>query len=579
MPEPYSVVLEGVTFSYEGSDNPVLKEVDLKIKRGEMTAILGRTGAGKSTLIYSLGGIIPNYIKGNFAGDIIVEGLNTKDHGLYEIAQHVGVVMDDPEAHIVSFTVWEDTAFGPCNLGLPAEEIYNRIDFALKATRLDDMRTRNPYNLSGGEKQGLAIAGVLSMRPSILALDEPTSMLDPLGRERVRTVLKDLKERYGMTFIISDYDANRIIGVADRLVILDKGEVALDGRCRDILQDVETLEKVGVHLPEVTKLAAQLRTDGFWDGELPTTIEEAASMMKKRLRRTSGPGLAEVGAHTGSGEIMVKIRNLHHVFSGDVHALRGVDLDIHSGEYVALIGQNGSGKTTLAKHIGGLLKPTNKDAEISVAGLDLRNARMQDIASRVGYIFQIPEHQMFCATVGEELRFGLKNLGISEEEADRRAKDVATKLELTGLEDELLPSLNRGRRFRVVLGSVIAMNPEVVVVDEPTTGQDWKDSVYVCRFLEELRAGGKTIIVITHEMDLVASFATRVIALHQGSVLLDGTPKEIFSKTEELKKTWVQPPDIFRLSMSLANYGVPPNVLTADEMRGKIAKLRGRGWS
>ena len=573
MAEPYPVVLEGVTFAYEGSDKPVLREVDLKIKRGEVAALLGSTGAGRTTMIYAIGGIIPNYVKGSLKGDVIVEGLNTKDHSLYEIAQHVGVVMDDPEAHIVSFTVGEDTAFGPCNLGLPVEEVYQRVDFSLKATRLDRLRTRNPYNLSGGEKQGLATAGVLAMRPSILALDEPTSMLDPLGRERVRSVLKDLNETYGMTFVLSDYDAERVAGLADRLVVVKEGEVILDGKCRDILQHAETLEEVGVRLPEVTKLATKLKADGLWKGELPTTVEEAAAVMAGMLGKRQRPQPVSGGAKGRNGGPIVRIRNLYHDFPGNVRALGGIDLDIYPGEYVALIGQNGSGKTTLAKHMSGLLKPTNKDAVVTVADLDIRKANMRDVAARVGYIFQIPEHQMFCSTVEEELGFGLRNLRIPPEEVKRRTSHIAEKLELKGYEEQVLPSLNRGKKFRVVLGSVIAMDPEIVIVDEPTTGQDWKDSVYVCKFLDELRSDGKTIIMVTHEMDLVASFATRVIVMYQGTVLLDGTPREVFSKSDILRKTWVQPPGMCRLSAALGDYGMPTDLLTMEEVYGALLRL------
>jgi len=576
MAERYPAVLEHVTFSYEGADRPVLDDVSLRINRGEVTAILGSTGAGKTTVAYALGGVIPNYIRGELKGEVIVEGLNTKDHSLHEIAQHVGLVMDDPEAHIVSFTVWEDAAFGPCNLGLPVEEVYDRVNFALGATRLDGMRMRNPYKLSGGEKQSLAVAGVLSMRPSVLVLDEPISMLDPLGRERVRSVLKDLNEKYGMTFIFSDYDAERVVGIADRLVIVDEGRIVLDGECHEVLQQTEVLEEAGVHLPESTQLAARLRQDGFWKGDLPATIEEATSFLASELSVGQYVRAKGEETHDRVREAVVSIHNLHHEYAGGVQALRGVDIDIYAKEYVALIGQNGSGKTTLAKHISGLLKPTNRGARISVAGLDITQAGMREVATKVGYIFQIPEHQLFCSTVSEELRFGLKNLGISEDESEARVAEVSRELGLHGIEGELLMSLNRGKRFRVVLASVVAMDPEVVIVDEPTTGQDWRDSLYVCGFLERLRRAGKTIIMITHEMNLVATFATRIIVMYQGRVLLDGSPRAVFSKPDILRQTWVQPPAMTRLSSALSEYGMPSDLLTVPEVYDALMRLHRR---
>ena len=577
MAEEYPVILEDVTFTYEGSKEPTIKNVNLKIKRGEIVAILGRTGAGKSTTIYTIGGIIPNYIHGDLSGDVIIEGLNTREHSLYEIAQHVGVIMDDPEAHIVSSTVWEDVAFGPCNLGLPREEVYERMNFALEATRLTELSGRNPYNLSGGEKQSLAIAGVLSMRPKILALDEPTSMLDPLGKARVYNVLKDLNRKHGITVIFSEHDTERIVGLADRAVVMHEGELILDGSLSEVLQETETLKKAGVRLPEVTRLMALLGEGRVWKGSIPTTLEEAYSCLAKVIRRERTlfkplqPKEKKLIKPVASKPV-IKVRKLRHVYPNGVEALKDINLDVYPGEYVALIGQNGSGKTTLARHLAGLLKPTNKEAEIFVAGLDIRKAKMREIVRKVGYVFQIPEHQIFHSVTREELKFGLKNLGFQESEMERRVDRVLKMLELEEVKDEWPLSLDRGERFRIALGSILAMEPEVIIVDEPTTGQDWEDSLYVCEILKKLNEEGKTIVIITHEMDLVAAFATRVIVLCNGRVLLDGTPREVFSKPEMLRETWVQPPQVVRLSRKL---GLPA-MLTANEMYDYLIKeLRG----
>lgn len=579
MKESCPIALESVSFSYEGNERPVMRDLSLRFRKGEVTAILGRTGAGKTTMIYTLGGVIPNYIKGDFRGDVTIDGLNTRDNALYEIAQHAGLVMDDPEAHIVSFTVWEDVAFGPCNLGLPEDDIRQRIEFSLKATRLDGMRERNPYNLSGGEKQSLTIAGLLAMRPSILVLDEPTSMLDPLGRERVREILKALNEKYNITIVLSDYDCERIVGLAQRLIVLDEGQVVLDGPCRAVMQNIEALEKAGVHAPDVTRVAADLKRRGLWTDDLPLDVQEAldgmGKLMSKRLPRLH-PITIEPTERANGRQPLVHVERLSHVYPGGVEALANISLDIYPGEYVALIGQNGSGKTTLAKHMSALLRPSNRDARIIVGGLDLRRSSQSKVARKVGYVFQIPEHQIFCATVREEIGFGLRNLGMSDDQAGPIVERFIDKIELRGHEDDLLFSLNRGKKFRVVLASVLAMDPELVIVDEPTTGQDWNDSVHVCEILNDLRNQGKTIIMITHEMSLVASFSTRVLAMYQGRVLLDGPPKEVFSRPEALKKTWVQPPQTARLSQSLGKYGLPPDMLTSEELSRYIAtSLRG----
>ena len=571
MNEDYSIILEDVTFTYEGSKKPTIKNVNLKIKRGEIVSILGKTGAGKSTLIYIIGGIIPNYIHGDLSGDVIIEGLNTREYSLYEIAQHVGVVMDDPEAHIVSSTVWEDVAFGPCNLGLPRDEVYERMMFALEATRLTELKERNPYNLSGGEKQSLAIAGVLAMRPKILALDEPTSMLDPLGRRRVYEVLKDLNRKFGITIILSGHDIEVIVGLADRIVVMNEGELILDGPLSKVLQETESLRKAGVRLPEVTRLMALLKEKGVWKGSLPMTLEEAYNYLakvftrKKVLFKPYQPKKEKLVKPTAT-EPIIKIRRLRHTYPNGVEALKGIDLDIYPGEYVAFIGQNGSGKTTLARHIAGLLKPTNKEAEILVAGLDIRKAKMREIVRKVGYVFQIPEHQIFHSITREEIEFGLKNLEFPKNEIDRKVNEILKMLGLEEFKEEWPLSLDRGKRFRIALGSILAIDPEVIIVDEPTTGQDWRESLYICKILKKLNQRGKTVVIITHEMDLVAAFATRVIVLCKGRILLDGTPREVFSKPEILEKTWVQPPQITRLSHKLSKLCAIPTMLTVDEM-------------
>ena len=554
-------MLENVTFTYEGSRDPAVRNVSLKVRRGEVVALLGGTGAGKSTLIQVIGGIIPNYVKGRLDGRVLVEGLDTKLHSLYELAQHVGVVLDDPEAHIVSFTVEEDVAFGPCNLGLPREEILERVEFALEATRLGDLRDRNPYNLSGGEKQSLAIAGVLAMRPSVLALDEPTSMLDPLGRERVRGILRELNRRYGITIVFSSYDFEEVVDLADRVVVLREGEIVLEGRPREVLQNVELLEKCRVKLPEVTRLAVALRRMSVWRDPLPATVEEAKSILTGLLRNYV---LREAGRlEARHGKPVITVRKLTHVYPDGVVALRDVNLEIYGGEYVALIGQNGSGKSTLARILAGLLKPSSREAEVRVAGLDVAKARMKEIVRRIGYVFQIPEHQIFHSVVREELEFGLRNLGIPEEEIKRRVGELLKVLELEEYEDEWPLALDRGKRLRVALGSILALDPEVIIVDEPTTGQDWRDSLYVCELLRKLNEKGKTILIITHEMDLVAKFATRVIVMHEGRILMDGDPRRVFSKPEILRRTWVKPPQIAELCRALS--GVETPLMTVEE--------------
>ena len=564
------VIVEDLWYKYSRAKDYALKSINLKVKKGEIVLITGPTGAGKSTLAYCLNGTIPHFItEGEMKGNVIVCGMNTREHRIPELAQKVGLVFDDPEIQVFGLTVYEAVAFGPSNLALPLNEITKRVEYALEACRLKGYEERNPNNLSGGEKQSVSIASALSMLPEVLVLDEATAMLDPIGRYRIFTIVKELKEKYGITSIVIAQEVDEIAPFADRMIVMNKGEIVLEGPPRKVLEEYETLKKIGVKIPQAAELYVRLKEKGLLRGEkLPLTVKEAAEIVKK-LIETKKLSIKKKSKSIGKKEArieekpIIKVDNVTFEYPGGPVALKEVNLEIYPGEFIAIIGQNGSGKTTLVKHFNGLLKPTK--GRVLVEGKDTREFTIAELSRTVGYVYQIPDVMLFHPTVEEELAYGPRNLGLPEEEIRRR---VDWALKVLGLEEyrrELPATLPRGLRKRVAIGAILTMKPKVLVVDEPTTGQDWIESFYIMNTLAELNKEGYTIVVITHEMELAAMYAKRIIVMSAGRILLDGPPEEVFTKKDILAQASLKPPQIIDIALELRKLGVDPHILSVDE--------------
>ena len=518
--------IDSVTFTYWGSDEPALKDISLSIKEGEFVVVLGPTGAGKTTLLMLLNGLIPNIVPGELKGSVKVYDLDTKKHQVYEIAKYVGLVFEDPDSQIVSLTVEDDVAFGPCCMGYSPEEIDKRVEYALSVTRLKGLEKRTTFTLSGGQKQSLAIASVLSLLPSIIVLDEPLSMLDPIGKKMVISILKELTKE-GKTIIMAEQNTDLILDMADRIVMMNEGRIVFDGSKEDAVKNIELMNELGIKIPARYILGNCSIFLGMEEDEKPYLST-----------RVSGDGYA------------VETIDLVHEYENEVVALRGVTTKIPRGSMTAVIGQNGSGKTTFAKHLCGLLKPTKEESKIYVDEKPINEYPMRELIQKINYVFQNPDDQIFSDTVKQEIEYGLKNLGYPE---DRRNKLLSDILNLFGLGEyiDMNPKfLRRGLRCKVAIASIVAMNPDILIVDEPTTGLDYKESLEIMDLLLKLnREENKTIIFITHDMDLVLRYADNVIVFNEGRILLEGAPKDVFRETEILKEAWIDPPEIFQIAV------------------------------
>jgi len=572
----YPIEVENVTFTYLEGEEPAIRNIDLKVKKGEILMITGPSGAGKTTLCHLLNGLIPQYFRGKLEGKVLINGIDTKKTTIGHLSQTVSLLFQDPASQLVCPTVMDEVAFGPENLGVNPAEIRQRVDENVKAVRLGGYEERNPHSLSGGEQQACALAAIMAMKPEVYVLDEPTSNLDPIGSYQVLNLLVELTRREKKTMIIVEHKMEELLPLVDRLIVMSKGRIILEGEVRKLLENVEVMEKLGLKPPQVTLLASKLREYVPLE-KFPLTLEEGIEFFQKVLRdRTRGKEarikpVPPPGVEKKMGKEIMRVENLWHVYPGGVTALRGVNLTIYEGEFLAIIGQNGSGKTTLVKHFNGLLKPTK--GRVTVYDVDTSKASIAELSKKVGYSFQNPDHMLCNETVRKELAFGPINLGFSKEEIEGRVANAAEKLGLTDVLDEKPFSLSKGERQRVAIASLLTMGPKVLIVDEPTTGQDYRMSKEIMDLCKALNEEGNTIIVITHDMNLAAEYSERVVVLKDGEILCEGVPKEVFAQVELLEKTYLKPPQVTRLSQRLAEYGIPSAMLTVDEMQQNMVKL------
>ena len=528
-------------------------DINLEVEAGQFVLITGPTGAGKSTFLMLLNGLIPHLLHGKLSGKVLINGQDTKTKTVPELAMQVGMTFEDPDTQIVSLTVEDDVAFGPSNSGEEREEIRRRVQDALVRTRLSGMEERNPFTLSGGQKQGLAIAGVLAMKPKILALDEPLSMLDPIGREMVVRILKDLAKNSGSTVVIAEQNPEPFLGLADRVIVFDHGQVIKDGPVREVFKDVDRLSEIGVKLPAMVEMFQELRSHGHFPQDFPLTVKEAVDLLKPLVGDKLPPDLffSTNNVDKGDREPIIVTSNLQHRYNGSVMALQGVNLEIQANTITAILGQNGCGKTTLAKHLVNVLSPTNPEAKILVAGLDVLQISHRQLLEKINYVFQNPDDQLFQDSVELEIAYGPKNMGMKKERIKENVEHALNFFSLSDFREIPPKQLERGLRTKTAIASIVAMDPAILIIDEPTTGLDILDSITIFEMLQNLVESGKTVVFISHEMDLVARFAQQVIVMQEGEIVFQGGPARLFRDQEKLKHLSLTPPDIHKLCLEL----------------------------
>lgn len=553
-----AVLIKDLKFRYRGEKEIALNGISLEIAKGEFLVVMGASEAGKSTLAACFNGLIPHYMKGAMKGEVIIQGTNTQDSSVPKLAENVGIVFQDFEAQLFSTNVELEIAFGPENFAVPREEIGRRIDENLKYVGLEEFRNRPPFTLSGGQKQKLAIASVLAMQPTILVMDEPTTDLDPISKQGIFDITNQLRQRDDITLIVVEHETEEAL-YADRIALIKDGQIVQVGPVREILKQVDLLEELGVMPLGIPKFFKKMGCP-----DLPLTPAEGIHAFSKEKYRISASKYThllqrEKMVTQHDEEPIIHCRGLEHTYPNGVKALNGVDLDIFPGEVVAIVGQNGSGKTTLAKHLNGLLLPTN--GEVKVNGQDTNQQGVFKIGQKVGYVFQNPDHQIFSELVYDEVAFGPRLREVPEEEIDKRVKEALEAVGLTGFEQEDPFSLTKSGRQRVAVASVLAVKPDVLILDEPTTGLDYKEQRSMMDMVQRLNKQGSTIIFVTHHMWVVAEYAHYMVVIKDGRILLDGTTRAVFAQEETLKASYLRPPHFVQFSNQLGS-----TFLNPDEM-------------
>lgn len=578
------IEVKDLKYRYPGTTQLALDGVSFTVEKGEFIGIAGENGAGKSSLSQALLGLIPQFYKGAYGGSVTVCGIDARSTPVSELCRHVGLVFQNPFNQLsgAKDTVYDEVGYGLQNLGFPPEEIRTRVESVLRCFGIWEYRDRNPFDLSGGQLQRVAICSVLAMKPDVLILDEPTSQLDPEGSEEVFHTVDELT-KMGITIIMIEQKIEKLAGYCDRVLLMHQGRVVDYDTPRRIFSR-EDLYDLGVNPPAYTRFA-RANALVFEDGTLPVTHAETlervkasgvdrATLIASLRTMTAGvqmesatpqpvaaqPARAGVDAAAaaasasrssdhaseaaGAADATFQVKDLRFSYVKGREVLHGLNLALDHRP-TAIIGQNGAGKTTLVRVLKGLLKPDS--GEIRYQGENLETKTVAELASRVGYVFQNPDDQIFKYKVLEEVMFGPLNIGMSPQEAEASAHEALRMVGLDEKAGENPYDLELSDRKMVAIASVLAMNTDVIILDEPTIAQSWNGREKIREIIQAKAAEGKLVIAILHDMDFVANSFARVIAMAHGEILADGAPAEVFRNHPVLEKAALAAPPLYEL--------------------------------
>ena len=555
-----------------------IDRVSLNVEKGQFIAILGHNGSGKSTLAKQLNALLcPT------GGTVLICGMDTKDENLsWDIRKKAGMVFQNPDNQIIATIVEDDVAFGPENLGVEPDEIASRVERSLRAVGMYDFRKDSPNKLSGGQKQRVAVAGIMAMKPECIILDEPTAMLDPNGRQEVLSTVHRLNREEQITVIHITHYMNEVTD-ADYVFVMDHGKIALQGTPKEVFSRTETMNELGLDAPQATILAYKLRKAGI---PLPKDIlsvedfTEAYRALPEAYRAKNpyeSMTCEEEESFTALANDeapLLELRNVDYVYSPktafEKYAVKNVSLQIRKGEFVCLIGHTGSGKSTLIQLMNGLEKPTS--GQIFFQGEDIHKDKYdrRALRSKVGLVFQYPEHQLFETTILKDVCFGPKNQGLSEQEQLERAREA---LRLVNVDEELWNDspleLSGGQKRRVAIAGVLAMHPELLILDEPTAGLDPKGRDEILSEIDRIhREAGITVVLVSHSMEDVARYANWVHVMDHGELLFAGKTSSVFAHVEELEQIGLAAPQVTYIVRKLFEPKERPakELITVDEV-------------
>jgi energy-coupling factor transport system ATP-binding protein len=569
--------MDNVRFRPHGAPTFVLDGVNLEVRRGEWVLIMGPSGAGKTTLVLCLNGIVPHSITGDFEGEVRVAGRSTRETPVAEMATDVGMVFQDPDAQIVHEIVRDEVYFGLENLRRDPVEIVPRAHEALRTVGIFPLLNAEIMSLSGGQKQRVSLASVLALSPQILVLDEPTANLDPQGMRDVFTVLERVNREHGVTVVMVEHHVDELAEKVDRVVVLERGRVVLEetpGRAFTLT--APSAKQRGLWLPQTADLAHSLRRRTE-SGLLPVSVSSCADHVGEMLQISDGEERGAGPATPGTPPAeesapLLEVTDLSFAYPGGEEVLKNVSLRLRRGGITALVGPNGSGKTTLAKCLTRINQPPA--GAISLDGVDITRMSQPDLTRRVGYVFQNPDHQFVADRTFDEVAYSLRVRRTPDDEVDRRVRRMLDLLELGGRENDSPFGLSVGERRRLSVATMLILEQELVILDEPTIGQDLARSDALFQILDRLcREQGTTMIFITHDMRLVADWCPRTIVMSEGRVLYDGPTAGVFETPDLLERAHLVVPPIVEVTTELRRrgYRIPQGIITVRQMRDFMA--------
>jgi len=516
--EQSPLTINNLSFQYKSRSQPAIKQINLSVNPGEVMLIAGSSGCGKTTLMRCINGLIPSAYTGNLDGDVLLFGQSVFDKEMSEISQTVGTVLQDPERQILGTYVLNDVAFGLESLGMPPEEIFPRVDQALEKMGILHLRDRETFGTSGGEKQKIALAGVLAMKPRILLLDEPLASLDPASAIEALQIFRQLADE-GLSVMIVEHRVEDVLSIRpERVVYMDEGEITYDGDREGLMSAVDY-----------------------------TRIKLPADIVMERAKEAPPPTFKPVLVSDSTNpDVLVEFDNVNFRYDQDLPVvLNDINFKIHTGDIIAILGHNGSGKTTMVKHALGLLKPT--EGHVYLEGKDTQEITVATAAKSVGYVFQSPTQMLFAPTVTEELSFGPKNLGYDKQTIQENVDWAINTVNLREELDTPPLALSFGQQKRISIASVLSMRSRLLMMDEPTAGQDyWNYRAFMDSILQ--MPGFDSIVFITHDIDLALIYANRIMILYNGRIVSDGKPSEVLADEEQLKRFRLLPTSLLRLN-------------------------------
>ncbi len=518
MNTPDLLTVEDLNFRYLIREEPALKNINLSFSSGEVALIAGASGCGKTTLIRCINGLIPHSYRGEKSGRIIANGKDLAPLKLAEISQMIGTVLQDPERQILGTKVINEVAFGLENLGFNRQEILERVDESLARLKISDLRDRDTFSLSGGEKQKVALAGVLAMRPGILLLDEPLASLDPASAEETLNILRVLADE-GMAILMVEHRVEDVLKIhPEQVIYLSCGEVRYQGSAQGLDESIN-----------------------YRDVKLP------APMIIERVKDLEEPiSYPEFNLPSTPPNTLVSFNRVGFFYEEGIPILHDVSLDIHHGDVIAVLGPNGAGKTTLVKHAIGLLRP--KSGQVLIGGQETSKLSVAEIAQTLGYVFQSPSHMLFAPTVQEELSFGPQNLGHDKNSIDKEVKEAIDIVNLSGMEEIPPLSMSFGQQKRVSIAAVLAMRSKILVMDEPSAGQDYRNYIDFMDAILQL-PNFDAILFITHDIDLAVIYANRILMVNDGRLVADGKPQDILKDYDHLRKNRLVPTSLLDVNL------------------------------